>query len=367
MKIAILIPMFLPKHCGGVEVATYDIAARLAARGHELHVITLWDRGLSKESTEQGFLVRRVKMPRIKLFGVIIFWLKIFFLLKKICPDMVHVQSITISMPAYLAWKFLRKPYLVCGHGFDVYSRWRLKNFISKLALKNARCVVALTESMKTSMQRIWNRKISVIPNGIDLELFSVSVGKEAVRKELGLALNDKVIIFAGFLRPVKGVEILLEAMNIIAEKDSGIKLIIVGGGRVDYFKRKAKSLNLENQVIFTGELSRKRVFSYLSASDLFVLPSFSEGFSIVSLEAMAAGLPVIATKVGVLPELIEEGVNGFLVATNNPVEIANKALKLLTDEGSMSEISENNRTKAKNYNWSGIIKKLEEAYQSCL
>ena len=368
MKIAILVPMFLPKHLGGVEIATYEIASHLAKKGHKIHVVTLWDSGLPDKSIEQGFFVHRLKLPRIKFIGVAIFWLRILYVLKKIDPEIIHVQSVTIAMPAYLVGKFLKKPYIVCGHGFDLYFSWRFKKAISRLVLKNANVVIALTENMKNDMQKIYNREIIVIPNGIDVEKFTVPLDKETIRKRLGINDSDKVIIFVGNLRPVKGVEFLVRAMNVVIQKDVNAKLILVGDGQQqDYLRRMVAELHIERYVTFTGEVPNDEVFEYLAASDIFVLPSLSEGFSIASLEAMACGLPIIATRVGVLQEIIENGVNGFLIKTGEPRQISEKVLKLLGDEYLRGRISENNKKKVKDYDWTGIVQRLEESYQQHL
>ena len=137
MKIAILVGGLPPKHLGGTEIATYNIAKHLAKSGHQVHVITLLDEGLPKESKEEGFYVHRTKYPRIRFLGIIIFWLKALLLLKKVNPDIVHAQGIGMGMPAFLARKFLRKPYVVWGQGSDVYVAWQFKKQISKLVLKN--------------------------------------------------------------------------------------------------------------------------------------------------------------------------------------------------------------------------------------
>jgi glycosyltransferase involved in cell wall biosynthesis len=368
MKIAILVPMFLPKHLGGVEIATYNIASHLAKKGHQVHVITLWDSGLPEVGIEQGFTVHRIRLPRVKSIGVLIFWFRILLSLKKIDYDIIHVQSVTIALPAYLAGKFFKKPYLVCGHGFDLYFPWRFKKIISKLIMKNASAVIALTENMRKDMQKIYPREVLVIPNGIDGDKFAVLSNKEALRKKIGVNNSDKIIVFVGTLRPVKNVKSLVRAIPILIPEEPNIKLILVGGGsQVDYLRKMVKELHLEKSVSFTGEISNEKAISYLTAADIFVLPSLSEGFSIVSLEAMACGLPVIATKVGVLPEIIENGVNGFLIDSGEPKEIAEKVLQLLGSEDLREEISENNKRKAKDYNWTNIIQRLEEAYQNHL
>ena len=101
--------------------------------------------------------------------------------------------------------------------------------------------------------------------------------------------------------------------------------------------------------------------------ADVLVLPSLSEGFPVTILEAMASGLPVIATRVGGVPEIIENNVNGYLVETENPQEIAEALLTLLRDEQLRKCISGNNRKKAENYQWDKVAATLEEIYQNTL
>ncbi len=368
MKIAILVPSFLPKWLAGTEIATYNMASHLTKNGHEIHVITSWDSGLPEEGTEQGFFVHRLKLPKIKFIGLVIFWFEVLVVLRKIDPDMIHVQRIDMAIPAFLARKFMKKPYAVWGQGFDVYFPWRFKKTISKLVFKNADVVIAQTENMKKHMQEIFNREVFIIPNGIDVEKFKNSPAKEMIRNILGLDNSNRVIIFVGNLRPVKGVKYLIQAMSTIVQKEVNARLILVGKGQQsDYLKNLAKEFRLEKYVIFVEEVPHEKVPEYLTASDIFVLPSLSEGFSIVSMEAMASGLPIIATKVGVLPEIIEEGVNGFLIESEEPRKIAEKVLYLLGDDDLRKRISENNKEKAKSYSWTSIVQRLEEVYQYCL
>jgi len=102
-------------------------------------------------------------------------------------------------------------------------------------------------------------------------------------------------------------------------------------------------------------------------ASDIFVLPSLSESFGIVNIEAMASGLPIIATKVGGIPEIIKDGENGFLVEPKNPEQIAERILYLLSNNNIRRSISFNNKEKAKNYSWDLIVNKLIAVYSLCL
>lgn len=367
MKIAILVLLFPPKWLAGTEIATYNIARHLAKRGHEVHVITLLDEGLPKESLEQYFYIHRIRFPRIKFLGIIILWVKVLLLLKRINPQLVHVQSIAIGIAAFLAKKLLKKPYVVWGRGSEVYLPWLFKNRISRLVLRNADAVIALTEDMKTEMQKICNRDAYVIPNGIDLERFE-NLSRDEMRGKLQAKAGEKLVISVGRFRPEKGVRYLIEAMEIIRQKGQPVKLLLGGEGpEEENLKQLVEQLNLGSCINFIGQIPNEKVPQYMAAAHVFALSSLSEGFPNVVLEAMASGLPIVASKVGGLPEIIREGQNGFLVEPKNPEQIAERVLLFLNNDELTQRISRNNKQKVKEYSWGSAVSRLERLYQSLL
>ena len=316
MRIAIMVTLFPPKWLAGTEIATYNIAKYLAKRGHEVHVITSLDEGLPKESIEEGFCVHRIFWRKIRFIGIMSFWMKIFGLLKSVNPDIIHVQSVGIGIPAFLSKKILKKPYVVYGRGSEIYLPWMFKDPISKLTLKNADAVIALTEDMKKEIKKKHSREVFVIPNGIDLERFK-DLSRATIRKRLKIEDEVKIIIFVGSLRPVKGVRYLIEAMRVIRDKDNNIKLLLVGDGEErEYLEKLVEDLDLEKCVRFIGRVQNEEVPGYMAATDVFVLPSLSEGFPVAVVEAMGSGLPIIATKVGGLPEIIKNGEIDLIINT---------------------------------------------------
>jgi len=367
MKIAILVPAFLPKWLAGTEIATYNIARHLAKRRHEVHVITSMDKGMPRENEEAGFYVHRIGFPRLKFLGIMVFSLKALFLLKGFNPDLVHAQNTIMGMPGFLAKKLLRKPYLVWARGSEIYLPWLFKRPMSKLVLKNADAAIALTEDMKTEMQKICNRDVLVIPNGIDFERFE-NLSRDAVRCKLQANSDARLVIFVGRFRPEKGVRYLIEAMEIIRQKNQQVRLILGGEGpEEDSLRQLVRQLNLEDCVDFAGQIPNEKVPQYMAASDVFVLPSLSEGLPNVILEAMASGLPIVASKVGGVPQIIKDGENGYLIEPTRPDQIAEKVLLLLENHDLRDAISRNSIQKAKDYSWENVVWRLEEVYESCL
>jgi N-acetyl-alpha-D-glucosaminyl L-malate synthase BshA len=369
MKIAILVPLFPPRWLAGTEIATYNIAQHLAKRGHEVHVITSLDEGLPKESLEQGFYVHRISFPRVGFLGIIVFWLKALLRLQRLKPNLVHSQGVSIGMgiPGVLAKKFLRIPSVVYGQGSDIYLPRLFKELVLKLVLRNADAVIALTGDMKGQVQKIWKRDVFVIPNGIDLGRFD-KLPRDEMRVKLQAKADDRLIIFVGRFRPEKAVKYLIEALAIVRQKDQSVRLLLVGEGpEEDNLKQLVRQFNLGDCVEFAGQIPNEQVPQYLAAADIFILPSLSEGFPNVVLEAMAVGLPVVASRVGGLPEIIEEGENGFLVEPKKPEQIADRTLLLLGNDQLRIRISRNNRAKAKGYSLEAVVDRLEEIYQNHL
>jgi glycosyltransferase involved in cell wall biosynthesis len=364
MKIAILVPLFPPRWIAGTEIATYNIATYLAKRGHEVHVITSFDEGLPKESSEQGFYVHRIGWRKVRFLGIISFWLKMTLIVRNIKPETIHCQDLGMGIPGYLASKLLKRPYSVWGQGSDVYLPSFLSRLLSKFVLRNADVAIALTEDMKKKMQNICDREILVIPNGIDLKNFQDLPPKHSIRKSLGIGINDEVILFVGRFRPEKGLKYLIYAMQIIKQKNVSARLMLVGEGpEENNLRQLVHQLNL-NSVTFVGQIANEKVPQFMMAADIFMLPSLSEGLPNVVLEAMASGLPIVASKVGGLPEIIIEGINGFLVEPKNAEQIAEKVILLQSNDELRENISKNNKEKVRGYSLNTVIENLEGAYQ---
>lgn len=367
MKIAILVWGFPPKRLAGAEIAAYNIARHLARKGYEVHVITSLDKGLPKEGVEQGFHVHRIGFPKIKFLGIAIFRFKILLTLRKVNPDLVHGQGTGISWSAFFAKKLLKKPYIVWRRGIDIGLDGLFTRPLSRLVIKKADAVIALTEDMKREIQAINNREVLVIPNGIDFERFH-NLSRDEMRYKLQAGADERLVVFVGRFRPEKGVRYLIEAMEIIRRKSQNVRLILIGEGpEEEDLKRLVEQLNLRDCIDFLGQVPNEEVPHYMAASDVFVLPSLAEGFPNVILEAMASGLAIVATKVSGLPEIIEDGGNGFLVESKNSEQIAEKVLLLLNDDELRERISKNNREKAEDYSWESVIERLEKIYEKVI
>jgi glycosyltransferase involved in cell wall biosynthesis len=364
MRIVILIYDFPPQVLGGTEIATYSIAKHLVQRGHEVHVVTTWGKGLPRERIEDGFTVHRSRVIVKPVLGSTSYFIHAYSAVKKINPDLIHAQNISLALYALLIKKTLKKPYVTWAQGSDIYLPSRFFRWFYKFNLKNAGAVIAQTSDEKGIMQKICDRDIMILPSGIDLGRFS-NLSRESSRSGLQIKKGEKVILFVGKLHAVKGVNYLIQAMNVIRQKEPKTRLILVGDGeeRRD-LEKLTSSLNLADSVTFVGKVPNEKVPQYMAAADIFVLPSLSEGFPMVIVEAMASGLPIVTTNVTGLPEIVHNGENGLLVEPKNSVELAEKILLLLQDDELRGDIAQNNRQRAKDYTWEKVVDNLEEVYQ---
>ncbi|HBC86817.1 MAG TPA: hypothetical protein DCZ94_07680 [Lentisphaeria bacterium] len=202
-----------------------------------------------------------------------------------------------------------------------------------------------------------------IIPNGIDLARFNFDdVSRIRNRKQLGLSETDMLILSVGRLSSEKGHSVLISAFREALKSNDNLKLGILGEGPL-----KDELLETNKDIIGSGRLSlygfHEDVETYLSASDIFAMPSFYEGFGLAVLEAMASGVPVISTDVGGIPELIENGSEGFLVSPDNAISISEKILELCSSLEKRQEMGKSGRKKASGFSIDKMLTKYFELY----
>lgn len=227
-------------------------------------------------------------------------------------------------------------------------------------------CVSQDIYKVSLEKEKISTQKLEVIRNGIDINKFVNATSKdEYLLNQLGIKTDAFVIGTVGRLSRIKNQMFLMDAFKHLFSAHSDTRLIVIGDGplKQDLIEH-VDEIGLRGKVLFLGE--RKDVASLMKLFDVFVLPSLSEGISLVILEAMAAGLPIIATNVGGNLELIKEGENGFFVSLGNPLYLSSAIERLMQDSKLRRSISENNRKKAlAEFDIAVMCKKYESLYSS--
>ena len=351
MKIAILVSGFPPNDIGGAETQSYNMAKQLAKRGHNVTVLTRRSHGAEKEEMIEGFSVKRfriIDLPVLRYFSHMIFSLREISKLKDadilqcmmLRPNGV-IGALAKKLLGIKTVVWLRSSYTDSLRG-GIFSR-ALGNF----AIRNADLVLTQTEIVrKQVLEDFPGKNIKAIPNGID-------PGKKIS--------HGRSIVFVGNFIPRKGIPYLMKAMR----KLKGARLVMVGDGpEMQQTKEMAKGMDVE----FVGRVQPEEVKKHLMKRCIFVLPSVSgkgEGFPNVILEAMSVGLPVVATRIAGIPEIIEDGRTGFLVNEKNPEELADRMGKLLKDTKLRKRMSENCLKEVKKYSWKNVIKVVESNYRT--
>ncbi len=214
--------------------------------------------------------------------------------------------------------------------------------------------------------------KIEVVYNGVDDRIFTDRAGEGSTLEELGLDRETLLIGTVGHFYPRKGYEDLVKAMPLILDKVPRARFLIVGeatGPNYEEYKRRVEELvraeNLSDKACFLGY--REDVPRILSAIDIFVLPSRSEGFGLTNLEAMAAGKPVVSTGVGGIPEVVKDGETGYLVFPHQPEKLAEAVIKLALDPGLRGEMGRAGRKRAELFTVRKMVEGVTAVYREAL
>jgi glycosyltransferase involved in cell wall biosynthesis len=325
---------------GGAENVLFDLITRLPADRFETGVFFLREPGTIGLRLVRGGVRSADSIERGRLDPST--FARLASLLRSRAPDIVfsldHHNAMFWGRLASLAAGVPRR--VVASHSTGRMGSRRSFTRIDRALMRWTDAVVALSGAHATYLRDVEGidpGKIVVIENGIDTKRYEEPdpAGVEKARGELGLAEDDRVVSMVAALRPEKAHEALVEAAGILARRRKGppVKFLVVGGGpRRAEIERLVTGGGLEKSVLFAGE--RDDVPEILRLSDALVLPSHAavETLPLVVLEAMAAGVPVVASAVGSVPEIIENGQNGLLIAPADPVGLS-EALCHIFDE----------------------------------
>jgi D-inositol-3-phosphate glycosyltransferase len=237
-------------------------------------------------------------------------------------------------------------------------------------------CIVAATPAERAQLMWLYNTdmsKIKIIPPGVDTQRFHPLPVREA-RREIGVHESDHMLLFVGRIEPLKGIDTLIRAAAMLYKERTDICLTVIGGdtgnGEMDEseemtrLKELCEELGVGNLVTFLGAKDQDRLQYYYSAAHVLVMPSDYESFGMVALEAMACGTPVIASEVGGLAFLVQDGLTGFHVPYRDPDDLANKIRLLIDNPPLRAEMSAAAIEHAQTYNWALVTDQVLEAYE---
>jgi D-inositol-3-phosphate glycosyltransferase len=222
--------------------------------------------------------------------------------------------------------------------------------------------------------------KMTVIPPGVDTSHF-YPIPKDEAREAAGLPKGERIILFVGRLQPLKGVDTLIQAATRLRLRDISaqhpVHLVVVGGNpngtgedtdaELARLQGLTRDLCMDRMVVFLGQRDQDKLPYYYSAAEVVVMPSHYESFGMVALEAMACGTPVVASQVGGLAYLVQDGVTGFVVPDQDPEVLADRLTLLLGDAELRRRMGKQAAAYARTFDWENVAVQIADVYRSLL
>ena len=237
-------------------------------------------------------------------------------------------------------------------------------------AMNFADKVLSVSEDLKVHIVNLGidESKVHVVPNGVDTEIFKPA-GKERAREILNLPQEKNIVLFIGALRKIKGVDYLIEAAKSFVDINTDLYMVGRDDGLRKSLEKRAEELKISNFIKFTGPVNHEDIPLWISAADMLVLPSLSEGRPNVILEALSCEVPVVATDVGGIPELMIEGETGYLVPAKSPAQLSEKINKLLENVSRREKMGKFGRKSIiqRGLTWEAHAKKTVDIYSELL
>ncbi|MDO8430633.1 MAG: glycosyltransferase, partial [Candidatus Taylorbacteria bacterium] len=337
-KILIFSLTYYPDFIGGAEVAIKEITDRISPQEIEFDMVTLGSKAVERIGNINVYRVGKLNLLN-KLLFPISGTFKMISLLRKRKYDAFWAMMVTYSSGCAYIVNILR---LLCclkkipiilslqeGDSQEHIARnWLGLIALSwKLALKRTKHVTALSNYLMEEAKRYgYNGLITIVPNGVDLNLFSQKKSQnelDILKHKFGKRANDIFLITTSRLVEKNAVGDIIDSLSYLPEN---VKLLILGTGKLEnILKNQVEKLKLRERVEFLEYIPHSEMPQYLHISDIFIRPSLSEGFGNSYIEAMGAGIPVIATPVGGIVDFLKDGETGLFCEVRNPRSIAQK------------------------------------------
>jgi D-inositol-3-phosphate glycosyltransferase len=390
------------KDTGGMNVYVRDLTQELGREGVHVDVFTRsQDEHVPHVLHDLGFGNRVVHIPAgpetpiqksdlIKYLPQFVEGIKAFAHEKGLIYDLIHSHYWLSGLAAESLQKDWDVPFVHMYHTLG-----EMKNRIAKTdaekegayriqgerqVLVAANRIVAATLAEKAQLEWLYkadSKKITVVPPGVDTTHFYPIPADEA-KSFIGLPQNERMILFVGRIEPLKGVETVIRAMatlklaNITSQHP--VHLAIIGGDpnaspeqmNVEMLRLQKLShdLCMDRMIVFLGKRGQNTLPYYYSAAEVLVMPSHYESFGLVALEAMACGTPVVASQVGGLAFLVQDGVTGFSVPDQDPEALAEKLMEILGDSSKREQMGRNAAEYARKYSWPIIAAQIKQVYE---
>ena len=359
---------------GGSGIVATELGKALAEKGHEIHFIT-YSKPVRMDWFTKNMYYHEVSVSDYPLFEYAPYELLLSSKLVDVAInqklDILHVHyAIPHASAAFSAQQILKTrnidlPFITTLHGTDITLLGKDKSFqpVIEFAINQSDAVTAVSESLKEDTYQFFDIKkvIEVIPNFIDPSLYRFA---EDIELRAQFAEKDEVIItHISNFRKVKRVDDVIRIFEGVQQQLSA-KLLMVGDGpELHQVKNLARELGISDKVFFLGK--SKRIEQITSISDVFLLPSETESFGLVALEAMASGVAIVSSNVGGLPEVNKDGVTGFLNEVGDIEGMIASVLTILKDKDTLARFKTNALEHSQKFELNKIVPVYEDLYLS--
>lgn len=361
---------------GGSGVLATELGKALADKGHHIHFIT-YQQPVRLTGFSANIFYHEVRVPTYPLFDFPPYETALASTLVDVVRnnhlDLLHVHyAIPHASAAYMAKKILehegiRIPFITTLHGTDITLVGKDKTYapVVSFSINQSDAITAVSRNLRdeTMVNFHIEKEINVIHNFVDIHRFNkkpIDAFKIAIAPK-----GEKIILHASNFRKIKRIADVIHTYDQI-RKSLPCKLLLVGDGPERHMAEElCRELGIDEETRFLGK--QQDMEDIYAISDLFLLPSEYESFGLSALEAMAAGTPVIATNVGGLPEIVLDGVNGYLSEIGDIHQMATKSIALLLDNVKHKEFKSAARVQAEKFDIENIVPMYERVYQKVL
>lgn len=376
MNIVMVTEYLAPKekpHYGGVDSRTINLALHLV-KNNDIHIITSLIDGGERIENYDGVQVHRIGEKRKftqrgDFLQRIKFNSKAVSEISKLKPDIVDGSGFVSYDGCYKGAKKIRVPAIATVHevwqGEWIQNMGLINGFAGHLLEKQYLkkkfdgyiSVSYFTKKKLIDKIKIPEEKIAVIYNGINLDIYK--------KTNIDEKYSNPTIVTICRLVPYKRVEDLIKAIKILKSDIPNIRLKVIGKGpHEEYLKKLSKDLGVIDKIDFLGKINdQQNLIKILKKSHVFALPSITEGFGMVIIEALAAGIPYVSSDIPPIREITNNGIGGSFCKTRDYKDLALKIKFLITDETKRIEIMKNVNSYIKQFEWKNITSNLEEYY----
>lgn len=286
--------------------------------------------------------------------------------------EVVHVHYVFPSGLIGLLFKTIwHSKMIVTAHGGDLNKMAKKNRLIKKMTLHilhRADHVIAVGQGLYNDIQNDYGvkpEKLSLLSMGVNRQVFKRMIDKDAIKRQLDLPDAAPVILFVGNIIRDKGVLDLIHAFASVKSRYPNAFLFLIGASKNQLFLEEIEAAIKDaqlNRITLLGPKTQQEVAVWMNASDVFVLPSYTEGFGLVALEAMSCGTPVVASSVGGLPHLLQNGC-GLLVPPGDPRALSEGIMSILSNGDLRKSVIENGVKRAEEHDQATIMRTLREIY----